>query len=761
MFNSCRGLTLTLLLVFTVIGIFFNEVSSSTSFRSVDCTFEPVPMPKGPGPVSFELSFTPIYKCDEVTVSIRKLLNLQYTGEREWTEHVEAGKWNRSILNASIPANDTSGIEVIIKCGRISTIAACYFVTTGDTLEFHRGNPRGYIGVPPPPSSNTNDPFKDTLTEEQLQTEYEVILNLHNPTLLEAAERILGSIPDTSLYDSRRGYYKLNVSLENLIRLSEIPVGFEYTSSPPWDHRNHNPNVGITGSKSRHTQKGDEIDTDTLTEDQLRQEHEVILFLRDSTEREIVEQIIDSKLDSPKRFGLMRFYIKRMNLEKFIEIKRHNIDAHLLKPGLPWDRVPNDSVPDFKRRDSSEGQGVLDTEFNPNSLDGFSLEYVDGMTTPGILPTNQTIIFYINIYNPTGINMQGITNGFRIYSPDGAQWGSFAADTMNFGWRDMFDSYYSIYEYSADGIGADTAGFTGISMDTLGGLPPYFDEVAYKITIGPIDDLYDGKIICLDSSFYGLSGYWSWAYDGGYHIYYPDWDGPHCFTIESDITFSGYLYYMDPVPPDTNQMPMRSIKIEMWDDDPSPFPNELLENTVTDDNGYFILGPVENNDISGGQDVFFRIYPETEAGYVTGSYNGDSRRIQTDVLNDLPSGEYDTVIVAPLDSSGSFFVANAILEAYENWWNLPVYYVPDCVQVVLADGAGTYWVHAEHAIHIDSRDYANRAYPDTWDRDVIFHEYGHVIEYDLGFFDATGGGDNIGEFKYTWLQSHRSVTSKR
>jgi hypothetical protein len=67
----------------------------------------------------------------------------------------------------------------------------------------------------------------------------------------------------------------------------------------------------------------------------------VILFLRDSTERKLVEQIIDSQLDTLKRFGLMRFYIKRMNLEKFIEIKRHNIDAHLLKSGLPWDRVPS------------------------------------------------------------------------------------------------------------------------------------------------------------------------------------------------------------------------------------------------------------------------------------------------------------------------------------------------------------------------------------------------------------------------------------
>jgi hypothetical protein len=157
-------------------------------------------------------------------------------------------------------------------------------------------------------------------------------LNLHDPKHLNAAENILGPIPDSSLYDSLRGYYKLNVSLENLIKLAEQPVGFEYTSPPPWDRRNHNPKVGITKPKSRHTRRGDEIDADTLTSEQLQQEHDVILFLRDSTERRLVEQIIDSQLDSLKQFGLMKFYLKKMSLENFIELKKHNIDVHLLKP---------------------------------------------------------------------------------------------------------------------------------------------------------------------------------------------------------------------------------------------------------------------------------------------------------------------------------------------------------------------------------------------------------------------------------------------
>ena len=95
-------------------------------------------------------------------------------------------------------------------------------------------------------------------------------------------------------------------------------------------------------------------------------------------------------------------------------------------------------------------------------------------------------------------------------------------------------------------------------------MPLGFYEVAFKITIGPIGDAYAGKTLCLDSSFFGGGGYWSWSCCGGQYVYHPWWDGPHCFTVEpNQLTFLGYLYYLDPVPPDTNEMPMRGIPIEM------------------------------------------------------------------------------------------------------------------------------------------------------------------------------------------------------
>ena len=78
------------------------------------------------------------------------------------------------------------------------------------------------------------------------------------------------------------------------------------------------------------------------------------------------------------------------------------------------------------------------------------------------------------------------------------------ADTLPLGWDNLFDMWYDIHHYSVNGAGADTVGFAGISAYGEG-LSPGFDEISYKITIGPIDDLYDGKTICLDSSLFGFT----------------------------------------------------------------------------------------------------------------------------------------------------------------------------------------------------------------------------------------------------------------
>lgn len=48
------------------------------------------------------------------------------------------------------------------------------------------------------------------------------------------------------------------------------------------------------------------------------------------------------------------------------------------------------------------------------------LDHVNGLTPSGQLPAGGYASFIIHMKNDTWINMQGITNGFRINSPDGA-----------------------------------------------------------------------------------------------------------------------------------------------------------------------------------------------------------------------------------------------------------------------------------------------------------------------------------------------------
>jgi len=194
-----------LLFICATVGVYFHHASAATYVHSVDCTFEPVSMPKGPGPVTLELAFTPKHRCDEVTVKVTKLLNLEYTGDTAWVVQVEKEKWYRKTLNVSISPNDTSGIEVTLQCGRVPNEAACYFVTTGDTLEFHRGNPRGWIPLPPPHSKIDS-------------TKYDFVIDLRDSIRLEFVkkhEKTLGPLISTE----KSGFYRLHTTKELIRKL--------------------------------------------------------------------------------------------------------------------------------------------------------------------------------------------------------------------------------------------------------------------------------------------------------------------------------------------------------------------------------------------------------------------------------------------------------------------------------------------------------------------------------------------------------------
>ncbi len=153
------------------------------------------------------------------------------------------------------------------------------------------------------------------------------------------------------------------------------------------------------------------------------------------------------------------------------------------------------------------------------------LDSVEGMVGDSLLLPNALVRFNIRI-NSGDIHYSGITNGFRIYSPDGATWTTSRGDTVGSMGGSQFDLIFQINHFSSDGVGADTIGFGGSALFGPG-LAANFNEVVYQITIGPITELSLGKTICLDSTFYRPSGTWKWAGPEGF----PTWDGPYCFLI--------------------------------------------------------------------------------------------------------------------------------------------------------------------------------------------------------------------------------------
>jgi len=166
---------------------------------------------------------------------------------------------------------------------------------------------------------------------------------------------------------------------------------------------------------------------------------------------------------------------------------------------------------------SSWGQNVL-------------LDHVDGLWAPDTIATGSSVQFHIRIV--TGDSAYwGVSNGFRVYSPDGAEWGSTEGNWSGAVTDSMFPQQL-VTTHSATGEGADTVGFAGFRWSQNTSLPPNFDAVAWTINIGPIADSSGGLTVCLDSTFYRPSNTWKWVPAGNALVdVFPEWDGPHCYTI--------------------------------------------------------------------------------------------------------------------------------------------------------------------------------------------------------------------------------------
>jgi len=169
---------------------------------------------------------------------------------------------------------------------------------------------------------------------------------------------------------------------------------------------------------------------------------------------------------------------------------------------------------------------VLETHATPEG--SVSLDNVEGLVGPdtvGIGNIRFNIRFTVS---PSSDTIYGLTNGFRIYSPDGAAWTPLSFDTTSLGWPEMFDLII-LNEFSVTGSGADTLAFGAVwTGGDVQKMPPGFDEIVLQIDIGTHQD-ETGKTICIDSSY--SQPFWEWLWSGTSGNGYPDWSGPHCFTI--------------------------------------------------------------------------------------------------------------------------------------------------------------------------------------------------------------------------------------
>ncbi len=329
----------------------------------------------------------------------------------------------------------------------------------------------------------------------------------------------------------------------------------------------------------------------------------------------------------------------------------------------------------------------------------------------------------------------GITHGFRVYSPTGAEWTSSSIDTANIGLDSMFEMI-ELYPINSDGEDVDTLTIGLISIFKPA-IAPGYDDSVWSITIGPIDETWDGHQICIDSCYFDPGGDWAWWIDGTESII-SEWQGEQCWEIvaETEIEYSGYLKYPDPLPPDSSEKILSNIIIHMIDKDDYSSDDTLATDT-TDENGYFKLGPVDNtDDVYQTQDPYFLILADNKAARVSKSYNGRTCSLQTNYIQDDDGGVHDTVFTIPLSESGEYFIAMRAAQGQQAWYNATGEVVPK-IPFVSQPVELSYYEPDSNFICITNDEVPQWYLPDTFDESTILHEYGHHVAFTGMFADES------------------------
>jgi hypothetical protein len=312
---------------------------------------------------------------------------------------------------------------------------------------------------------------------------------------------------------------------------------------------------------------------------------------------------------------------------------------------------------------------------------------------------------------------------------------------------------------------------TNTNATLYAGEPAYIDVAVKNLGSGTSGSFYtgvyaDGILIGSKSS----SGLWSNEYCTTTDVLATMTSGTHTMRVKADIyntvtnetsetdneyattftwqapylTFTGYLSYWDMNPP-PHTVPLKNVTIEMRDWDAAG--TQLLATATTQSDGRFAFNSVYNLESDGDghqQDILFRVYADNTAAYLTGSSGGAAYTYDFSVAQNHRSGSFDTSLTIPQAQSSYFYPISVVRDAYDKWCTVGS--PPGKAHLVLA-GMGTYTDPNSMTTYIDSTSNVSLFFPDTYDRDVIDHEYGHWLADHFQFLDYGGAP------QHTWYDT--------
>ena len=143
-----------------------------------------------------------------------------------------------------------------------------------------------------------------------------------------------------------------------------------------------------------------------------------------------------------------------------------------------------------------------------------------------------------------------ISNGFRIFTPDGAVWDSTTAiESAGGTFASFFDVVFHAGVHSSLGGGDDTAGVIGSGTPTAPTrrLPVGYTGTPITITLWNVAEINHGKHICIDTAFYSPGGTWKWvSVNAGIEtMYYPTFSS---LPGQTYTPGSGYCFYLFHLP---------------------------------------------------------------------------------------------------------------------------------------------------------------------------------------------------------------------